>query len=109
MTYDHQYLTFISVKGVQELINNFSGGLNDAAGFLTAVIALAYFVTVYVLEFLPSTSFFTPTTRKVLSDYAFPVSRAALFFTAPNSSAIDCHPVLGRIRTHRRSDQELPS
>lgn len=62
-----------AVKGVQELIAQFYESTHEA-GFLSIVVALCYWATVYALEMLPHTVVFTPVTRKVLSDYAYPVS-----------------------------------
>lgn len=63
-----------AVKGVQELIAQFYESTHTA-GFLSIVVALCYWATVYALEMLPHTVVFTPVTRKVLSDYAYPVSK----------------------------------
>lgn len=51
------------------------------AGFLSVVVALCYWATVYALELLPRTVVFTPTIRKFLSDYAYPVSFVVLWQT----------------------------
>jgi hypothetical protein len=67
------YADNLAVKGVQELIAQFSQSTHEA-GFLSIVVALCYWATVYALEMLPHTVVFTPVTRKVLSDYAYPVS-----------------------------------
>lgn len=61
-----------AVKGVQELIAQFYESTHEA-GFLSIVVALCYWATVYALEMLPHTVVFTPVTRKLLSDYAYPV------------------------------------
>ncbi|KEQ90727.1 hypothetical protein AUEXF2481DRAFT_92700 [Aureobasidium subglaciale EXF-2481] len=66
------------IKGVQELIAQFDES-SQAAGFLSIVVALCYWATVYALEMLPHTVVFTPVTRKLLSDYAYPI--ATLFWT----------------------------
>ncbi|THV87828.1 hypothetical protein D6D29_00421 [Aureobasidium pullulans] len=66
------------IKGVQELIAQFSQSTHEA-GFLSIVVALCYWATVYALEMLPHTVVFTPVTRKLLSDYAYPI--ATLFWT----------------------------
>ena len=63
----------LTVKGVQELIAQFTESTHEA-GFLSVVVALCYWATVYALEMLPHTVVFTPVTRKLLSDYAYPVS-----------------------------------
>lgn len=61
------------VKGVEELISQFTSS-TLAAGFLSVVVALCFWATIYALETLPRTVLFTPTIRKLLSDYAYPVS-----------------------------------
>lgn len=63
----------VVVKGVEELINQFNTS-SYTAGFLSVVVALCYWATVYALELLPNMIAFTPVTRKLLSDYAYPVS-----------------------------------
>ncbi|KAI5205320.1 hypothetical protein E4T39_03112 [Aureobasidium subglaciale] len=70
------------IKGVQELIAQFDES-SQAAGFLSIVVALCYWATVYALEMLPHTVVFTPVTRKLLSDYAYPrlLQIATLFWT----------------------------
>lgn len=42
---------------------------------MSVVVALCYWATVYALEMLPVTIIFTPAIRKLLADYAYPVSR----------------------------------
>ncbi|GAB7338502.1 hypothetical protein MBLNU457_5253t1 [Dothideomycetes sp. NU457] len=59
-------------KGVQELIAQFPES-TPAGGFLSIVVALCYWFTVYMLELMPNTTVFTPTIRKFLSDYAYPI------------------------------------
>ncbi|KAH0368954.1 hypothetical protein KCU65_g3719, partial [Aureobasidium melanogenum] len=66
------------IKGVQELIAQFYESTHTA-GFLSIVVALCYWFTVYALEMLPHTVVFTPVIRKILSDYAYPI--ATLFWT----------------------------
>lgn len=41
---------------------------------MSVVVALCYWATVYALELLPNMIVFSPVARKVLSDYAYPVS-----------------------------------
>lgn len=64
---------FVIVKGVEELVAQFTDS-TSTAGFMSVVVALCYWATVYALELLPRTVVFTPTIRKFLSDYAYPVS-----------------------------------
>ncbi|KAJ9626555.1 hypothetical protein H2203_004188 [Taxawa tesnikishii (nom. ined.)] len=60
------------IKGVEELVAQFQDS-SYAAGFLSVVVALCYWATVYALELLPNTILFTPTVRKLLADYAYPI------------------------------------
>ncbi|GAB7350870.1 hypothetical protein MBLNU459_g1391t4 [Dothideomycetes sp. NU459] len=66
------------IKGVEELIDQFNSS-TYTAGFLSVVVALCYWATVYALELLPNMIVFTPTTRKLLSDYAYPI--CTIFWT----------------------------
>lgn len=62
----------ITVKGVEELVAEFSShGLS--AGYLSTIIALLYFGTVYALEKLGNSTLWTPAVRGLLADYAYPV------------------------------------
>lgn len=66
------------IKGVEELIDQFNSS-TSTAGFMSVIVALCYWFTVYALELLPVTIVFTPTIRKLLSDYAYPI--ATLFWS----------------------------
>jgi len=67
--------TIYMIKGFEELFAQFyEGGRNWVGGYLSVVIALCYWFSVYGLELVGSTTFFTPTIRKVLSDYAYPIA-----------------------------------
>jgi len=57
------------------LIDQFNSS-TATAGFLSCVVALGYFVTIYMLELLPSIPVLTPTVRGLLANYAYPVSIA---------------------------------
>ncbi|KAI4722441.1 hypothetical protein E4T48_01404 [Aureobasidium sp. EXF-10727] len=60
------------VKGVEELVAEFSSyGLN--AGYLSTIIAILYFGTIYALEKLGNSTLWTPTIRGLLADYAYPL------------------------------------
>ncbi|KAH0282576.1 hypothetical protein KCU62_g9636, partial [Aureobasidium sp. EXF-3399] len=60
------------IKGVEELVAEFSShGLN--AGYLSTIIAILYFGTVYALEKLGGSTLWTPTVRGLLADYAYPL------------------------------------
>lgn len=60
------------VKGVEELVSQFDRG--SASGFLTCLIAVLYFLTIYALEALGSSTILTPFYREILADYAYVVS-----------------------------------
>ncbi|GAB7365517.1 hypothetical protein MBLNU230_g6590t1 [Neophaeotheca triangularis] len=64
------------IKGVEELVAQFdeNNGGSLSAGYLSVVIALCYWASVYFLEFLGSTTWLTPIVRKMLSDYAYPIA-----------------------------------
>ncbi len=63
----------ITEKGIQELIDNFVAA-DPSAGFLSVVIAVCYWATVYGLEFVGNTALLIPSVRGLLADYAYPVS-----------------------------------
>lgn len=63
------------IKGVEELVAQFSeDGSTATAGYLSIVIALCYWFSVYALEMVGSTVLFTPTIRGLISDYAYPIA-----------------------------------
>ncbi|THY30766.1 hypothetical protein D6D01_03100 [Aureobasidium pullulans] len=60
------------IKGVEELVAEFSShGLN--AGYLSTIIAILYFGTVYALEKLGNSTLWTLALRGLLADYAYPL------------------------------------
>ncbi|KAK4957664.1 hypothetical protein LTR10_005631 [Elasticomyces elasticus] len=61
------------VKGFQE-VTALYGESNPAAGFMGAIIALCYFFSIVMLEWIGSTVWFTPHIRKFISDYAYPIA-----------------------------------
>lgn len=70
-------MTATAVKGVEELVALFDQGLGP--GFLSIVIALLFFGTVYALEHFETARVLRPWIRKLISDYAYPI--ATLFWT----------------------------
>jgi hypothetical protein len=76
--FQHQSLTAATVKGVEELVDQFNNG-SVPGGYLSVVIALCYWFTVYGLELMGSTIMFRPYIRKFLSDFAYPI--ATIFWT----------------------------
>lgn len=62
-----------TVKGVEELANEFDVG-GYSAGYLSCVIALLYFATVYLLEKLGSSVVWNPFVRGIIADYSYVVS-----------------------------------
>ena len=65
-------LTVAAVKGVEELVNKFTAHGRDA-GYLACMIAILYFLTIYRLKKLGSSTFARPSFRGFLADYAYPV------------------------------------
>lgn len=61
------------VKGVEELVAEFTT-FNATQGYLSCVIAILYFGTIYSLEATGQSTLFRPWFRGLLADYAFPVS-----------------------------------
>ncbi|KAL8965923.1 MAG: hypothetical protein Q9197_006262 [Variospora fuerteventurae] len=70
--------TIYIIKGVEELAINFYDN-TIVNGFASALVAVLYTLTVYLLEKIGTTCLFNTTTRKLLSDYAYPV--ATIFWT----------------------------
>lgn len=61
-----------AVKGVEELVNEFTV-YGPTAGFMSCMIAILYFFTVYGLELLGSSTICRPWFRGLLADYAYVV------------------------------------
>ncbi|KAL4753666.1 hypothetical protein BDW72DRAFT_201366 [Aspergillus terricola var. indicus] len=66
------------IKGVEELTNEFAL-YGPTAGFLSSLIAVLYFLTVYGLERVGSSTVCTPWFRGLLADYAYVIG--TLFWT----------------------------
>ncbi|KAI9375785.1 HCO3 transporter family-domain-containing protein [Aspergillus egyptiacus] len=58
------------IKGVEELVNEFTEH-GATAGFLSCLIAVLYFLTIYGLEWLGSSTICRPWIRGLLADYAY--------------------------------------
>ncbi|CAI6333057.1 unnamed protein product [Periconia digitata] len=58
------------VKGVEELVNEFAVSGN-AGGYLTCLVAILYFGSVYSIEKLGSSVLWKPWFRSLLADYAY--------------------------------------
>ncbi|KAF2107418.1 anion exchange family protein [Lophiotrema nucula] len=58
------------VKGVEELVNEFTS-VSPTAGFMSCMIAILYFGSVYGLEKLGSSTMWKPFVRGLLADYAY--------------------------------------
>ncbi|KAL9007906.1 MAG: hypothetical protein Q9173_006914 [Seirophora scorigena] len=70
--------TIYIIKGVEELSINFYDN-TIVNGFASALVAVLYTLTVYLLQKIGATCLFNPTTRTILSDYAYPL--ATVFWT----------------------------
>lgn len=57
---------------MEELVNEFTS-YGSNAGFLSCLIAVLYFLTIYGLEWIGSSTVCKPWFRGLLADYAFPV------------------------------------
>jgi hypothetical protein len=57
---------------VEELISEFTSK-GYAAGFMSCVIAILYFLTIYTLETIGSSTVWMPAFRGLLADYAYVV------------------------------------
>lgn len=66
---------------MEELVNEFEGG--NAAGYLSCLIAILYFGTVYSLERIGSSTLWREQLRGVLADYAYVVSCFRSFCEPP--------------------------
>ncbi|KAL8787079.1 MAG: hypothetical protein Q9213_002421 [Squamulea squamosa] len=60
------------IKGVEELVAEFTV-YNSTQGYLSCVIAILYFGTIYSLEAIGKSTMFRPWIRGILADYAFPI------------------------------------
>ncbi|GFN15318.1 boron transporter 4 [Aspergillus tubingensis] len=58
------------IKGVEELVNEFTV-YGPTAGFMSCMIAILYFFTIYGLELLGSSTICRPWLRGLLADYAY--------------------------------------
>ncbi|KAF9882798.1 hypothetical protein FE257_005146 [Aspergillus nanangensis] len=58
------------IKGVEELVNEFTE-YGSTAGFMSCMIAILYFLTIYGLEMLGSSTICRPWFRGLLADYAY--------------------------------------
>ncbi|EEP80191.1 conserved hypothetical protein [Uncinocarpus reesii 1704] len=60
------------IKGVEELVSEFaSHGL--AAGYLSCLIGVLYFASIYALEKLGASTVLNPIVRGLLADYSYPI------------------------------------
>lgn len=64
---------------MEELTSEFDefGSVN---GYLSCMIAILYFGTIYILEKIGNGVLVKPWARGLLADYAYPVRRVILFF-----------------------------
>lgn len=68
------------VKGVEELVNEFELA-GTTGGYLSCLVAIMYFGTVYALEKLGNSTVGKPGVRELLADYAY-VVRTPSFISA---------------------------
>ncbi|KAJ9610976.1 uncharacterized protein PV06_06457 [Exophiala oligosperma] len=65
--------TIYVIKGCEELSIGFNNG-NTTNGFASALVAILYFLTVYLLEQIGQTTYTRGWLRTILSDYAYPLA-----------------------------------
>jgi hypothetical protein len=79
---------------MEELVNEFEAE-DRAAGYLSCMIALLYFGSVYALEKIGSSTIWTPLVREILANYAYVVSQtAALLPTGVKTTLANLIPYL---------------
>lgn len=61
-----------TVKGVEELVNEFTE-YGSTAGYMSCMIAILYFLSIYGLEWLGSSTVCRPWFRGLIADYAYVV------------------------------------
>lgn len=59
-------------KGVEELISEFTAK-GPSAGFMSCMLAILYFLTIYSLEAIGNSTVWRPGFRGLLADYAYVV------------------------------------
>ena len=76
-------------------------------GFMSVMVAILYTLTIYLLGNLDLTILFNPAVRRLLSDYAYPVSISFLnaSFATYGCQYADWNPFLGRVCTYTRPTQ----
>ncbi|KAI9881518.1 MAG: hypothetical protein M1830_000081 [Pleopsidium flavum] len=60
------------IKGVEELVSEFTAR-DPIDGFMSCLIAILYFGTIYALEAIGQSILFRPWFREILADYAYPI------------------------------------
>ncbi|KAK0124394.1 hypothetical protein ONS95_009356 [Cadophora gregata] len=88
------------IKGVEELVSLFDS-FGSVDGYLSCVIAILYFGTVYALEKIGSGVLAKPWARGLLADYAYPVR---IMILATSNTNID-----GLRRSQPSSGSDLPT
>lgn len=76
-----------AVKGVEELVNEFSV-YGPTAGFMSCMIAILYFFTIYGLELVGSSTICRSWLRGLLADYAYVVR---FLLTTPENLFLSIH------------------
>jgi hypothetical protein len=105
---DMAILTPAIVKGVEELVNEFET-MGSNGGFLSCMIAILYFASIYGLQKLGTSTVFRPVFRGIIADYAYVVSLDLFVFMEIRSREvwlitrnIDRNHFLGWILAHSR-------
>lgn len=90
-----------TVKGVEELVSLFDS-YGSVDGYLSCVIAILYFGTVYSLEKIGSGVLAKPWARGLLADYAYPVKFPPTESKHLLMKAPDQHNLLGWLCSYPR-------
>jgi hypothetical protein len=86
---------------VEELVNEFTEN-GSTAGFMSCMIAILYFLTIYGLEMLGSSTICRPWFRGLLADYAYVVCTNE----HPMDGASDCYRSVPSSGLVSRTSQE---
>jgi hypothetical protein len=81
-------ITYIMLsQGVEELVSEFTAR-DPVDGFMSCLIAILYFGTIYALEGIGQSILFRPWFREILADYAYPVCFPTLSTTGYASCSL---------------------
>lgn len=100
----------MTVKGVEELVNEFTT-VGHSAGFMSCMIAILYFLSIYGLEKLGSSTVWKAGYRGIFADYAYVVSSNPPKDLSPVGHLLISsvlYYILGWLLAHSRNSQIHP-